>query len=84
MNGRLRTNQIIAVSPRYAGTFSGGPRQRDAVYDEGADWMWLLGTVALARYPVYSDVARAQGGFPARCRQGFLIDESGGRWRRRL
>lgn len=37
-------------TPRHAGHDSGGPRQRDAVYDAGADWTWLLGTVALACY----------------------------------
>lgn len=50
-DGTLRTNQISAVSPRYAGTDSGGPRQRDAVDDEGTVWTWLLGTFAPAGSP---------------------------------
>jgi len=47
VEGTLRAYQIIVVSPRYVGTYSGGPRQRDAVHEEGTDWMWLLGTAAL-------------------------------------
>jgi hypothetical protein len=31
VDGTPRPNQTIAFSPRYAGTSSGGPRQRDAV-----------------------------------------------------
>jgi hypothetical protein len=47
----LRTNQISAVSPRYARTDSGGSRQREAVDDEGTVWTWLLGTFAPAGSP---------------------------------
>lgn len=35
LDSTLHPNQAFAVSPRYAGTYSGGPRQRDALRDEG-------------------------------------------------
>ena len=67
MEGTLRTNQIIVVSPRYAGTYSGGPRQRDPVHEEGTDWMWLLGTAALRsssppNETLHASRARSSGG----------------------
>lgn len=46
-----RPYQIFGRSPRYAGTYSGGPRYRDAVHDEGTGWTWLLGTFALGGSP---------------------------------
>lgn len=47
VDSTLRPNRTFAVSPRHAGTYSGGPRQRDAVYDEGTARTWLLRTSAL-------------------------------------
>jgi predicted glycogen debranching enzyme len=41
--------------PGYAGTYSGGPRERDAAYHQGTVWGWLLGPFALAHYRVYQD-----------------------------
>jgi predicted glycogen debranching enzyme len=43
----------------YAGVYSGGPRERDAVYHQGSVWSWLLGPFALAHYRVYKDRAAA-------------------------
>jgi predicted glycogen debranching enzyme len=45
--------------PRYAGRYSGGPRERDASYHNGTVWSWLLGPFALAHYRVYGDVDHA-------------------------
>jgi len=45
--------------PRYAGAYSGGPRDRDAVYHQGTVWSWLLGPFALAHHRVYGDVPHA-------------------------
>jgi predicted glycogen debranching enzyme len=47
--------------PGYTGVYSGGPRQRDAVYHQGTVWGWLLGPFALAHYRVYKDRAAALG-----------------------
>jgi predicted glycogen debranching enzyme len=41
--------------PGYAGTYSGGPRERDAAYHQGTVWGWLLGPFALAHYLVCQD-----------------------------
>jgi glycogen debranching enzyme len=41
--------------PGYVGTYSGGPRERDAAYHQGTVWGWLLGPYALAHYRVYQD-----------------------------
>jgi predicted glycogen debranching enzyme len=53
----LRT--LAPGAPRYAGTYSGGPRDRDAVYHQGTVWGWLLGPYALAHYRVYHNVNHA-------------------------
>jgi len=45
--------------PRYAGSYSGGPRERDAVYHQGTVWNWLLGPFVLAHYRVYGDADHA-------------------------
>jgi predicted glycogen debranching enzyme len=45
--------------PAYAGTYRGGPRERDAVYHQGTVWSWLLGPFALAHYRVYHDAPAA-------------------------
>jgi len=46
----------LAPSERgYTGVYSGGPRERDAVYHQGSVWGWLLGPFALAHYRVYKD-----------------------------
>jgi glycogen debranching enzyme len=44
----------------YAGRYSGGPRERDAVYHQGTAWSWLLGPFALAHYGVYRDAGAAR------------------------
>jgi predicted glycogen debranching enzyme len=44
----------------YAGSYRGGPRDRDAVYHQGTVWSWLLGPFALAHYRVYRDVDAAR------------------------
>jgi len=46
---------LAAGEPEYTGTYSGGPRQRDAAYHRGTVWGWLLGPFALAHYRVYRD-----------------------------
>jgi len=45
--------------PGYIGTYSGGPRERDAAYHQGTVWGWLLGPFVLAHYRVYHDRAAA-------------------------
>jgi glycogen debranching enzyme len=45
--------------PRYASAYSGGPRDRDAVYHQGTVWSWLLGPFVLAHYRVYGNVDHA-------------------------
>jgi predicted glycogen debranching enzyme len=45
--------------PRYCGTYSGGPGERDSVYHQGTVWSWLLGPFALAHYQVYGAVDHA-------------------------
>ena len=53
---------LRSLSPRhadYAGSYVGGPRERDAVYHQGTVWSWLLGPFVLAHYRVYADAAQA-------------------------
>jgi predicted glycogen debranching enzyme len=53
---------LRSLSPRhadYAGSYAGGPRERDAVYHQGTVWSWLLGPFVLAHYRVYEDAAQA-------------------------
>jgi predicted glycogen debranching enzyme len=54
---------LRSLSPRdthYAGTYTGGPRERDAVYHQGTVWSWLLGPFACAHYRVHRDRAQAR------------------------
>jgi glycogen debranching enzyme len=44
----------------YAGSYAGGPRERDAVYHQGTVWSWLLGPFVCAHYRVYGDLAQAR------------------------
>jgi glycogen debranching enzyme len=48
---------LAASDPRYAGRYTGDPRQRDAIYHQGTVWTWLLGPYALAHHRVYGDTA---------------------------
>jgi predicted glycogen debranching enzyme len=53
---------LRSLSPRhpdYSGSYSGGPRERDAVYHQGTVWSWLLGPFVLAHYRVYADETQA-------------------------
>jgi predicted glycogen debranching enzyme len=53
---------LRSLSPRhadYAGTYAGGPRERDAAYHQGTVWSWLLGPFVLAHYRVHADGAQA-------------------------
>jgi predicted glycogen debranching enzyme len=50
---------LAPTDPRYVGTYTGGPRERDAVYHQGAVWGWLLGPFALAHYAVHGDLPHA-------------------------
>ena len=53
---------LRSLSPRhadYAGSYAGGPRERDAVYHQGTVWSWLLGPFVLAHYRVYEDATQA-------------------------
>jgi predicted glycogen debranching enzyme len=53
---------LRSLAPReagYAGRYTGGPRERDAVYHQGTVWSWLLGPFALAHFNVYRDAAAA-------------------------
>jgi glycogen debranching enzyme len=45
---------------RYAETYSGGPRERDAAYHQGTVWSWLLGPFVLAHYRVYRNAGQAK------------------------
>jgi len=52
----------LALGERgYTGTYSGGPRDRDAAYHQGTVWGWLLGPFARAHYSVYRDRSTAIG-----------------------
>jgi glycogen debranching enzyme len=53
---------LRSLSPRdarYASKYSGGPRERDAIYHQGTVWSWLLGPFALAHFRVYGDAQHA-------------------------
>jgi len=50
---------LAPSEPAYAGIYSGGVRERDGAYHQGAVWGWLLGPFALAHYRVYQDRAAA-------------------------
>jgi predicted glycogen debranching enzyme len=55
---------LRSLSPRhadYAGSYRGGPRERDATYHQGTVWSWLLGPFVLAHYRVHADAAQALG-----------------------
>jgi predicted glycogen debranching enzyme len=61
--------------PRYASVYSGGPRERDAVYHQGTVWGWLLGPFALAHYRVYGNADHAislLSGFESHLDEGCL------------
>jgi predicted glycogen debranching enzyme len=44
----------------YAGSYAGGPRERDGVYHQGTVWSWLLGPFVCAHYRVHGDLAQAR------------------------
>jgi len=53
---------LRSLSPRdsrYASAYSGGARDRDAVYHQGTVWSWLLGPFVLAHFRVYGDAPHA-------------------------
>jgi len=53
---------LRSLSPhaaQYAAHYSGGPRERDALYHQGTIWSWLLGPFALAHYRVYGNAEHA-------------------------
>lgn len=51
----------LAVNqPQYQGSYSGGPRERDAAYHQGTVWGWLIGPFVLAHWRVFGDAALAQ------------------------
>jgi predicted glycogen debranching enzyme len=54
----LRT--LSPSDPRFAGTYTGGPRQRDAAYHQGTVWPWLLGAYVDALVRVRGDAGRAE------------------------
>jgi predicted glycogen debranching enzyme len=45
--------------PGYKGSYSGGPRDRDAAYHQGTVWGWLVGPFVLAHLRVYGDPEEA-------------------------
>ncbi|HXM87834.1 MAG TPA: amylo-alpha-1,6-glucosidase, partial [Candidatus Acidoferrum sp.] len=45
--------------PGYKGSYSGGPRDRDAAYHQGTVGGWLVGPFVLAHLRVYSDPEEA-------------------------
>jgi predicted glycogen debranching enzyme len=51
---------LTSQAAGYAGSYVGGPRERDAVYHQGTVWSWLLGPFVCAHYRVYRDVAQAR------------------------
>jgi glycogen debranching enzyme len=53
----LRT--LDSADPRYHGTYSGPPSQRDAAYHQGTVWAWLLGPFVLAHLRVYRNATLA-------------------------
>jgi len=50
---------LAAREPGYARLYTGGPRERDAVYHQGTVWAWLLGPFALAHFSAYGDARAA-------------------------
>lgn len=50
---------LAPSDPRYAARYTGGPRERDAVYHQGTVWSWLLGPFALAHYRAHGDANAA-------------------------
>jgi predicted glycogen debranching enzyme len=50
---------LAPAEPGYRGSYSGGPRERDAIYHQGLVWGWLLAPFALAHFRVYKDRAAA-------------------------
>jgi predicted glycogen debranching enzyme len=66
---------LAAQDPRYARTYTGGPRERDAVYHQGTVWSWLLGPFVLAHHRVYRNTQHALGllsGLAAHLDEGCL------------
>ncbi|MEP7242621.1 MAG: amylo-alpha-1,6-glucosidase [Gammaproteobacteria bacterium] len=45
--------------PRYIGSYTGGPKERDATYHQGTVWSWLLGPFALAHHRAYGNAAHS-------------------------
>jgi predicted glycogen debranching enzyme len=45
--------------PGYKGSYTGGPRDRDAAYHQGTVWGWLVGPFVLAHLRVYGDPEEA-------------------------
>lgn len=59
----LTTNGLRTLPPsdaRFAATYGGSPRDRDAAYHQGTVWPWLLGPFAIAHARVYGDRERAR------------------------
>jgi predicted glycogen debranching enzyme len=59
----LTTNGLRTLpqsDPRFAATYGGSQRDRDAAYHQGTVWPWLLGPFAIAYARVYGDVATAR------------------------
>ncbi|HEY6137913.1 MAG TPA: amylo-alpha-1,6-glucosidase [Thermoanaerobaculia bacterium] len=54
----LRT--LSPRDPRFAGTYAGGPRERDAAYHQGTVWPWLLGAYIDALVRVRGEAGRAE------------------------
>jgi predicted glycogen debranching enzyme len=52
---------LAPSDPRFAPRYTGGPRERDAVYHQGTVWSWLLGPYLTALVRVRGDAAVAQG-----------------------
>jgi len=50
---------LAPCDSRYAGAYSGGPAQRDAIYHQGTVWSWLLGPFVLAHYRVFRNARQA-------------------------
>jgi predicted glycogen debranching enzyme len=51
---------LASQAAGYAGSYGGGPRERDAVYHQGTVWSWLLGPFVCAHYRVHGDLAQAR------------------------
>ncbi|MGB7977952.1 MAG: amylo-alpha-1,6-glucosidase [Chlamydiales bacterium] len=50
---------LAPSDPRYSGSYSGTPTQRDSVYHQGTVWGWLLGPYSLAHFKVFRSKAAA-------------------------